>query len=1064
MDKELIPEGIPNNMPKKRKVLVLGSGPIKIGQAGEFDYSGSQALKALREEGVETVLVNPNIATIQTSEIMADRIYFLPVNDHFVEKIIEKERPDGILLSFGGQTALNCGVSLHEKGILKKYGVDILGTPIKTVMETEDRDLFIKKLKSIGVGFARAVSVKRGDDIIGAGRRIGYPLNLRPSYVLGGEGSGICRNEEDLRELSSKVFTVCDSVLMEESLEGWKEIEYEIMRDRYNNIVFVCDMENFDPMGIHTGDSIVVVPSQTLSEEDKERLKRISKTVIESIGVIGECNIQLALNPENGDIRVVEVNARLSRSSALASKATGCPLAFIATKLALGYGLHQLRNGSTGKDLVDFELTADYVVCKVPRWDFDKFDGASKTIGTSMKSVGEVMAVSESFEEAIQKGMRMADNRNSGFGTNKKEKIDRDREIDIPSDKRMLSIEAAFRKGESVDKIHQATGIDRFFLFKLKGIFDLAEKVASLGREGMDKDLLLEAKRKGFSDAQLASLIGLKAEDLRELRKRMGIIPSIKRIETVMGDRKSESEYLYLTYDTNSDNLSPEKEGESVVVLGSGVYRIGSSVEFDWSSVSAVEALRVAGFRAIMINCNPETVSTDHDVCDRLYFEELTLERVLDILDFEGPKGVVVSVGGQSSNDLALPLHKNGAKILGTPASSIDKAEDRQKFSEMLDELGIEQPRWRELSIRKEAEGFVKETGFPVIIRPSYVLSGSGMRVIHDFADFDDLLKEVVRVSAEHPVVISEFINGATELEIDAVAKHGSLLNWGISEHVELAGTHSGDATLVHPPQNVSRDTQDKIVKIAELIAEKLQITGPFNVQILVKEDSIWVMECNLRASRSLPFISKVTKKSFMKSAISAIMGKGIEDVDEPEINGVGIKVPQFSFSRLSGADSLAGVEMRSTGEAACLGRTREEAFLKSMISVGYDILFERILLSMSIRDVTDEFVRLCGKLSEKGYVFYLNREMRDLFNEKKIGIRSVSIEDKDKLKLFQEEGIGLSIITTRDGEHRPLRRLSADFNIPLITDMSVAELFLRSVLKLDIENLEIESWDRYYR
>ncbi len=1059
---------------KERKILILGSGPIKIGQAGEFDYSGSQALKALRDEKVKTVLVNPNIATVQTSEGMADTIYFLPVNNHFVEKVIEKERPDGILLSFGGQVALNCGISLYKKGVLEKYNVEILGTSIQAVMETEDRKLFINKLDTIGVGFARATTVKKGEDVLSAGRDIGYPLNIRSSYSLGGEGSGICKNGDELIELSSKVFAVGDSILIEESLKGWKEIEYEIIRDRYNNIVFVCDMENFDPMGIHTGDSIVVVPSQTLSNDEKKRLKQISRKVIENIEVIGECNIQLALNPETGDIKVVEVNARLSRSSALASKATGYPLAFIATKLALGYGLHELKNDATGGNLVNFEPSIDYVVCKIPRWDFDKFEKTSKTIGTGMKSVGEVMAISKSFEEAIQKGIRMVDDRNSGFGTNDDIEINLEEELVNPSDKRLLAIEMAFRNGYSVKEIHKKTKIDDFFLYKLEKIFKLTKKIRSLCPKGISRDLLLKAKKNGFSDFQLASImkkesedVEVKVEEIRALRKKMKVLPFIKRINIIIKNNQTESEYLYVTYHASESDIARYKGKESIAVLGSGVYKIGSSVEFDWCCVSAIETLKANDYCTIMINCNPETVSTDYDICDRLYFEELTLERVLDIMEFERPNGVIVSMGGQISNNLALPLYEKGINVLGTSPLSIDESENRQKFSKILDDLEIKQPRWIEAKNRNGMEDLIKETGFPLLVRPSYVLSGLGMRVVFNSTELDYFLNMALKVFPEYPVVLSEFINEAIELDVDAVSREGVLLDWAISEHLEMVGIHSGDATLIHPPQTIPLNIQEKLVGVVKLIAWKFKITGPFNVQFLAKGEDFWVIECNLRSSRSFPFISKVAKKNLIESAVLVIMGKHVENRSGSIINGVGVKVPQFSFSRLSGSECLTGVEMKSTGEAACLGRNKEEAFLKSMISVGYDILIDKIILVASVSEINDEFLFLCEKLIKRGCVFYLNKEMEGLFKKNNIEYEHFLIKNMNYSELFQKEKIGLSVITKNqkfDKDRYFLRRSSVDFNIPLITDMNVAKLFLQSILKFNINELKVESWNRYYR
>ena len=946
---------------KIQKVLLLGSGALKIGEAGEFDYSGSQALKAMREEGIRTVLVNPNIATVQTSEGIADEIYFLPVTPFFIEKVIEKERPQGILLAFGGQTALNCGVALHQSGVLEKYNVEVLGTPVEAIMNTEDRDLFARKLDEISVKTIQSHAVETTEDARRAAQELGYPVIIRAAYALGGLGSGFCDNEAELDELCSKAFAFSPQVLVEKSLKGWKEVEYEVVRDCYDNCITVCNMENFDPLGIHTGESIVVAPSQTLTNNEYHKLREIAIRIVRHIGIVGECNVQYALDPESEDYRVIEVNARLSRSSALASKATGYPLAFVAAKLGLGYGLFELKNSVTRTTPAFFEPALDYVVCKIPRWDLGKFHGVSRELGSSMKSVGEVMAIGRTFEEAMQKGLRMIGQGMHGFVGNNTKEIpadELDKALKAPTDTRVFAISQALHSGYTIEQIHALTKIDCWFLDKLQSIVRTSQRLGEVAAiDKLPYELLLRAKRQGFSDFQIARFVladkGVKAGDkealaVRSQRKQLGIIPVVKQIDTLAAEYPAETNYLYLTYSGTHSDINYEGDGRSVVVLGSGAYRIGSSVEFDWCGVNALQTIREQGYRSVMINYNPETVSTDYDITDRLYFDELTFERVLDILDLETPRGVILSTGGQIPNNLALKLHSQRIPILGTQAEDIDNAEDRHKFSAMLDELGIDQPRWQELTSLSDIDQFIAEVGFPVLVRPSYVLSGAAMNVCSNQEELYRFLELAADVSKEHPVVVSQFIEHAKEVEIDAVAQRGEIVAYAISEHIEFAGVHSGDATIQFPGQKLYVETVRRIKRISRQIAEALHISGPFNIQFLAKGNEIKVIECNLRASRSFPFVSKVLKINFIELATRIMLGQRVEKPNKSafDLDYVGIKASQFSFARLQKADPVLGVDMMSTGEVGCLGDDTNEAVLKSMLSVGYRIPQRSVLLS----------------------------------------------------------------------------------------------------------------------
>ena len=1073
---------------KIQKVLLLGSGALKIGEAGEFDYSGSQALKAMREEGIHTVLVNPNIATVQTSEGIADEIYFLPVTPFFIEKVIEKERPQGILLAFGGQTALNCGVALHQSGVLSKYNVEVLGTPVEAIMNTEDRDLFARKLDEIQVKTIQSHAVECVEDARRAATSLGYPVIIRAAYALGGLGSGFCDNEEELDELCSKAFAFSPQVLVEKSLKGWKEVEYEVVRDCYDNCITVCNMENFDPLGIHTGESIVIAPSQTLTNNEYHKLREIAIRIVRHIGIVGECNVQYALDPDSEDYRVIEVNARLSRSSALASKATGYPLAFVAAKLGLGYGLFELKNSVTRTTPAFFEPALDYVVCKLPRWDLGKFHGVSRELGSSMKSVGEVMAIGRTFEEAMQKGLRMIGQGMHGFvGNNTKEipASDLDGALKAPTDTRVFAISQAFSMGYTVDQIHELTKIDRWFLDKLQSIVRTSDRLSAVKEiPDLDRELLLRAKRQGFSDFQIARFIlskqGIKAHDrdalaVRALRKKLGVLPVVKQIDTLAAEYPAETNYLYLTYSGTANDIAYEGDGRSVVVLGSGAYRIGSSVEFDWCGVNALQTIRQQGLRSIMINYNPETVSTDYDITDRLYFDELTFERVLDILDLETPRGVILSTGGQIPNNLALKLHSQRIPILGTQAEDIDRAEDRHKFSAMLDELGIDQPRWQELTSLEDIDTFIREVGFPVLVRPSYVLSGAAMNVCSNSEELYRFLELAADVSKEHPVVVSQFIEHAKEVEIDAVAQRGEIVAYAISEHIEFAGVHSGDATIQFPGQKLYVETVRRIKRISRQIAEALHISGPFNIQFLAKGNEIKVIECNLRASRSFPFVSKVLKINFIELATRIMLGQRVEKPNKSafDLDYVGIKASQFSFARLQKADPVLGVDMMSTGEVGCLGDDTNEAILKSMLSVGYRIPKRSVLLSTGGYKQKVDMLDAAHLLHERGYELYATQGTHDMLAEN--GIPSTVVfwpTDEGKhpqaLDLLHEKKIDMVVNINKNltaGEltngYR-LRRAAIDLNIPLLTNARLASAFITAFCTLPVEELQIKSWAEY--
>ena len=1073
---------------KIQKVLLLGSGALKIGEAGEFDYSGSQALKAMREEGIRTVLVNPNIATVQTSEGIADEIYFLPVTPFFIEKVIEKERPQGILLAFGGQTALNCGVALHQSGVLEKYNVEVLGTPVEAIMNTEDRDLFARKLDEISVKTIQSHAVETTEDARRAAQELGYPVIIRAAYALGGLGSGFCDNEAELDELCSKAFAFSPQVLVEKSLKGWKEVEYEVVRDCYDNCITVCNMENFDPLGIHTGESIVVAPSQTLTNNEYHKLREIAIRIVRHIGIVGECNVQYALDPESEDYRVIEVNARLSRSSALASKATGYPLAFVAAKLGLGYGLFELKNSVTRTTPAFFEPALDYVVCKIPRWDLGKFHGVSRELGSSMKSVGEVMAIGRTFEEAMQKGLRMIGQGMHGFVGNNTKEIpadELDKALKAPTDTRVFAISQALHAGYTIEQIHTLTKIDCWFLDKLQSIVRTSQRLGEVAAiDKLPYELLLRAKRQGFSDFQIARFVladkGVKAGDKEALavrlqRKQLGIIPVVKQIDTLAAEYPAETNYLYLTYSGTHSDINYEGDGRSVVVLGSGAYRIGSSVEFDWCGVNALQTIREQGYRSVMINYNPETVSTDYDITDRLYFDELTFERVLDILDLETPRGVILSTGGQIPNNLALKLHSQRIPILGTQAEDIDNAEDRHKFSAMLDELGIDQPRWQELTSLSDIDQFISEVGFPVLVRPSYVLSGAAMNVCSNQEELYRFLELAADVSKEHPVVVSQFIEHAKEVEIDAVAQRGEIVAYAISEHIEFAGVHSGDATIQFPGQKLYVETVRRIKRVSRQIAEALHISGPFNIQFLAKGNEIKVIECNLRASRSFPFVSKVLKINFIELATRIMLGQRVEKPNKSafDLDYVGIKASQFSFARLQKADPVLGVDMMSTGEVGCLGDDTNEAVLKSMLSVGYRIPERSVLLSTGGYKQKVDMLDAAQLLHNKGYALYATQGTHDMLAEN--GIPSTLVfwpTDEGKqpqaLDLLHERKIDMVVNINKNltaGEltngYR-LRRAAIDLNIPLLTNARLASAFITAFCMLPIEDLQIKSWAEY--
>ena len=1072
-----------------KKVLLLGSGALKIGEAGEFDYSGSQALKALKEEGIKTVLINPNIATVQTSEGVADQVYFLPVQPYFVERVIEKERPDGILLAFGGQTALNCGVELYQSGILEKYNVKVLGTPVQAIIDTEDRELFVKKLDEIGVKTIKSEACETIEQARQAAANLGYPVILRAAYALGGLGSGFCDNEEELNKLAEKAFAFSPQVLVEKSLKGWKEIEYEVVRDRYDNCITVCNMENFDPLGIHTGESIVIAPSQTLTNSEYHKLRALAIKIIRHIGIVGECNVQYAFDPESEDYRVIEVNARLSRSSALASKATGYPLAFVAAKLGMGYGLFELKNSVTKTTSAFFEPALDYVVCKIPRWDLSKFHGVDKELGSSMKSVGEVMAIGRTFEEAIQKGLRMIGQGMHGFVENKELKIsDIDAALREPTDKRIFVISKAMHMSEySIDKIHDLTKIDKWFLQKLQHIIDIDERLKKQNINTLDADLLREAKVYGFTDFQIARALGLENESrnmhqalllVRNRRKQLGILPVVKQIDTLAAEYPAQTNYLYVTYSGVSSDIQYENDKKSIIVLGSGAYRIGSSVEFDWCGVQALNTIRKEGYRSVMINYNPETVSTDYDMCDRLYFDELTFERVMDIIDMEAPHGVIVSTGGQIPNNLAMYLDEQHVPILGTQAQDIDGAEDRAKFSQMLNELGVNQPEWSALTSMDDINAFVERVGFPVLVRPSYVLSGAAMNVCSNMDELERFLQLAANVSEDHPVVVSKFIEHAKEIEMDAVAKDGEIMAYAISEHIEFAGVHSGDATIQFPPQKLYVETVRRIKRISRQIAKALHINGPFNIQYMARENDILVIECNLRASRSFPFVSKVLKLNLIDLATKVMLGLPVEKPEKNlfDLDYVGIKASQFSFNRLQKADPVLGVDMASTGEVGCIGDNTDTALLKAMLSVGHRIPKKTVLLSTGGAKQKAEMLDAARMLVNNGYELYATKGTSQYLSDNGVANTLVlwpSEENDAKnvpsaLDLLHAHKIDMVVNIPKDLTTHELtngykiRRAAIDLNVPLITNARLAAAFIQAFCNVGIEGIGIKAWGEY--
>ena len=1068
-----------------KKVLLLGSGALKIGEAGEFDYSGSQALKALREEGVETVLINPNIATVQTSEGVADQIYFLPVQPYFVERVIQKEKPDGILLSFGGQTALNCGVELQQSGILDKYNVKVLGTPVAAIMNTEDRELFVERLDEINVKTIKSEACEDIEHARKAAKEVGYPVIVRAAYALGGLGSGFANDEDELNTLCEKAFSFSPQVLVEKSLKGWKEIEYEVVRDRYDNCITVCNMENFDPLGIHTGESIVIAPSQTLTNSEYHKLRALSIKIVRHIGIVGECNVQYAFDPESEDYRVIEVNARLSRSSALASKATGYPLAFVAAKLGMGYGLFELKNSVTKTTSAFFEPALDYVVCKIPRWDLSKFRGVDKELGSSMKSVGEVMAVGRNFEEAIQKGLRMIGQGMHGFVGNKELKIeDIDAALQEPTDKRVFVISKAMHKGYTVDQIHDLTKIDKWFLNKLKHIIDIDEELKKCNINTLEKELLRTAKVYGFTDFQIARAVGLEKDFdnmhkaslvVRNLRKNYGILPVVKQIDTLAAEYPAQTNYLYVTYSGVKSDISFERDDRSIIVLGSGAYRIGSSVEFDWCGVQALNTIGKAGYRSIMINYNPETVSTDYDMCDRLYFDELTFERVMDIIDMECPHGVIVSTGGQIPNNLAMHLDEQNVPILGTSAKDIDNAEDRAKFSAMLTNNNINQPEWSALTSMADIDAFVERVGFPVLVRPSYVLSGAAMNICSNEDELKRFLQLAANVSAEHPVVVSKFIEHAKEIEFDAVAKNGEIIAYAISEHIEFAGVHSGDATIEFPPQKLYVETVRRIKRVSRQIAQALHINGPFNIQYMARENDILVIECNLRASRSFPFVSKVLKINLIELATKVMLGLPVEKPKKNlfDLDYVGIKASQFSFNRLQKADPVLGVDMSSTGEVGCLGDDTNQALLKSMLSVGHRIPKQNVMLSTGGAKQKAEMLDAAKRLKEKGYNLFATGGTSKYLTEN--GVENTRVywpseegQQPQALDLLHEKKIDMVVNIPKDLTPRELtngykiRRAAIDLNIPLITNSRLASSFINAFTTLSLDDIDIKAWGEY--
>lgn len=1072
--------------PKKyNKVLLLGSGALKIGEAGEFDYSGSQALKALREEGISTVLINPNIATVQTSEGIADKVYFLPVTPEFVERVIEKERPDGIFLSFGGQTALNCGVALYRTGILEKYGVEVLGTPVQAIIDTEDREIFNQKLSEINVNYIKSEAVTDLSHALKAANELGYPVIVRAAYALGGLGSGFCNNDEELKVLVEKAFSYSPQVLVEKSLKGWKEIEYEVVRDRYDNCITVCNMENFDPLGIHTGESIVVAPSQTLTNKEYHKLRELAIRIIRHIGIVGECNVQYAFDPQSEDYRVIEVNARLSRSSALASKATGYPLAFVAAKLGMGYGLPELKNSVTKETSAFFEPALDYIVCKIPRWDLGKFQGVSRLLGSSMKSVGEIMAIGRTFEESIQKGLRMIGQGMHGFVANKDlSSSDLDKDLSQPTDKRVFYLAQALHEGYTIERIHELTKIDLWFLQKLQHIVTHENELKTYNSlDALPDELLLHAKQLGFSDFQIARLVTKCSKDeideqmlnVRNHRKSRGIVPVVKQIDTLAAEYPAQTNYLYVTYSGIANDVNYVGDHRSVVVLGSGAYRIGSSVEFDWCGVNALNTIRKEGYRSVMINYNPETVSTDYDMCDRLYFDELSYERVMDIIELENPKGVIVSTGGQIPNNLAVKLAESNVNILGTQAVDIDRAEDRHKFSSLMDELGIDQPRWKELTTLDDVNDFVDRIGFPVLVRPSYVLSGAAMNVCYDRSQLENFLRLAADVSQKHPVVISEFIERCKEIEIDAVADKGEIVVYAISEHVEFAGVHSGDATTQFPPQKIYIETVRRIKQIARKTAKALNISGPFNIQFLAKNNEIKVIECNLRASRSFPFVSKVLKINFIELATKVMLGLPVEKPEKSafDLDYVGVKASQFSYARLQQADPVHGVDMSSTGEVGCIGDDFSEALLKSLLSVGYKIPEKNVMISSGATKSKVDLLDACKLLQVNGYEIFATGGTHKFLTENGIRSTMVGWPDEDKgvmnvMEMIADKKFDLVINIPKDASKRELangyaiRRGAIDFNIPLITNARLASAFIRSICEMKFEDIKIKSWDEY--
>ncbi|UCE20303.1 MAG: carbamoyl-phosphate synthase (glutamine-hydrolyzing) large subunit [Gemmatimonadota bacterium] len=1058
---------------KPKKVIILGSGAIRIGQAGEFDYSGSQAIKALKEEGIKTVLVNPNIATIQTSDSLADKVYFLPIDAYFVEKIIKKEKPDGVLLGFGGQTALNVGVELSKKSVFQKNNVEVLGSPIEAIVNTEDRDLFVKKLREIDLKTPASRAVACVEEALDEAKDIGYPVMCRIAYALGGLGSGVAYDETQLHTITSKAFSFTQQILIEEYFGGWKELEYEVVRDRYNNCVVVCSMENIDPMGIHTGESIVVAPVQTLSASENFKLRSLSIKVIRHLGIVGECNIQFALDPQSEDYRIIEVNARLSRSSALASKATGYPLAFIATKLALGRSLTEVKNIITKETSACFEPALDYVVLKYPRWDLQKFKKVALGLSSEMKSVGEVMAIGRGFEEVLQKAIRMTDVGMNGLVCNDLTFNDLEQELKEPTDKRVFAIAEAIRRGFSIDRIHELSRVDPWFLYKIRNIVETEEQLKGYGQRNIPKYLVRGAKQRGFSDRQIALLTGSDELRVRKRRIKMGVLPCVKQIDTLAAEYPAKTNYLYMTYHGSEDDLDLRGKNQ-VIILGGGAYRIGSSVEFDWCCVNSVITLKNLKYHTIMINCNPETVSTDYDICDKLYFEELTFERILDIYERENPLGIIVSMGGQTPNNLTIPLHTAGVSILGTSPCSIDNAEDRHKFSELLDTLGIDQPEWKELTSMREAEVFANTVRYPVLIRPSYVLSGAAMGIALSQDELRDYLRKASEVNKDHPVVISKFITGAKEIEIDAVAKDGELYCYAISEHVENAGVHSGDATMVLPPQRTYLETMRRVKVIAKKIAKSLKITGPFNIQFIAKENDVKVIECNLRVSRSFPFVSKVFKINFIDHATKLIMGRHVPRIDRSsfDLDYVGVKAPQFSFTRLKGSDPILGVEMVSTGEVACLGDDFNEAFLKSLMSVGFRIPRKTILLSTGPIDTKAQFLDSTRILDRLGFKFYATKGTADFMgaNNMKADVLHWPSEGKEPnaLTYIVDGKIDLVINIPKNIEKEELdndyliRRKAVDFNVPLITDMQLAKRFVEAMCRTSLKELRIKSWGEY--